>query len=91
MASLDTFGCGHARTKENTQWAGDRALCRICHRKAEAASRQRRREKEKPVERYVRHRLAYLPTQLENARRKLAALENEARRYGMHDLLENVK
>lgn len=29
-----------------------------------------------------------LPDQLDCARRKVAALENEARRYGMTDLLE---
>lgn len=34
------------------------------------------------------YRVRYLPAQLEAARRKVAALETEARRYGMHDLLE---
>ena len=38
--------------------------------------------------RYLEHRLRYLPTALESARRKLAALETEARRYGMTDLLK---
>ena len=33
-------------------------------------------------------RLRYLPAQLEAARHKVRALENEARRYGLADLLE---
>lgn len=37
---------------------------------------------------YVAHRVAYLPRAIDSARRKLSALENEARRYGMNDLLE---
>ena len=39
--------------------------------------------------RYKIHRMKYLPTALDSARRKLAALENEARRYGMTSLLED--
>lgn len=35
------------------------------------------------------YRIRYLPQQLEAARRKVAALENEARRYGFVDLLES--
>lgn len=42
------------------------------------------------AERYQEYRLRYLPVQLEAARRKVALLENEARRYGMTDLLENA-
>lgn len=34
------------------------------------------------------YRVRMLPEQLERARRRVAALENEARRYGMTDLLE---
>lgn len=33
------------------------------------------------------HRARYLPAQLEAARAKVRMLENEARRYGLHDLL----
>lgn len=36
---------------------------------------------------YLAHRVRYLPTAIEAARRKVAALENEARRYGMEDLV----
>ena len=37
---------------------------------------------------YEMHRRKYLPTALDGARRKVAALENEAHRYGMEHLLE---
>ena len=33
-------------------------------------------------------RVRLLPDQLERARRRVAQLENEARRYGFHDLLQ---
>ena len=36
---------------------------------------------------YLAHRVRALPVMLENARRKVMALENEARRYRMFDLL----
>lgn len=38
-------------------------------------------------ERYLAYRLRVLPEQLESARRKVRALENEARRYGMENLV----
>ena len=38
--------------------------------------------------RYLVHRVNYLPMQIAATRRKLAALENEARRYGMTDLVD---
>lgn len=38
-------------------------------------------------ERYLAYRLRVLPDQLESARRRVKALENEARRYGMNQLL----
>lgn len=37
--------------------------------------------------RYVKYRQRYLPGQLAAARARVAALENEARRYGMHYIL----
>lgn len=36
-------------------------------------------------------RVRYLPDQLEAARRKVAMLENEARRYGLNDLLQHER
>lgn len=36
---------------------------------------------------YKLYRIKYLPRQLEATRAKLRALENEARRYGMEDIL----
>ena len=35
---------------------------------------------------YLERRIRRLPAMLENARRKVAALETEARRYGMDEL-----
>lgn len=43
------------------------------------------------AEQYLVHRVRYLPVALEAARRKVAALENEARRYGMVDLVEQAQ
>ena len=40
--------------------------------------------------RYHLHRKHYLPEALDGARRKVEALENEARRYGMVHLLEDA-
>ena len=37
------------------------------------------------------NRRRYLPAQLEAARRKVEALENEARRYGMTELLTRIE
>jgi DNA-binding MarR family transcriptional regulator len=45
------------------------------------------------AERVAQHeynRRRYLPSQLDAARRKVRALENEAERYGMRELLENT-
>ena len=40
-------------------------------------------------DRYFEYRVRSLPAMLDRARRKVEALENEARRYGMLDLLES--
>lgn len=37
---------------------------------------------------FTKYRHRYLPKQIAATRRKLAALENEARRYGMFELLQ---
>lgn len=39
------------------------------------------------AERYQRHRVRYLPCQLDRARRRVVHLEREAARLGMLDLL----
>lgn len=46
-----------------------------------------RRDQETPQERYMRHRVRYLPSQLERARLRVLHLEREAARFGMHELL----
>lgn len=47
-----------------------------------------RREIEIEIEQHRAYRQRYLPTQIANTRKKLRALENEARRYNMDHLLE---
>ena len=44
--------------------------------------------REERAEVYFAYRVNYLPVALENARRKVRALEAEAARYGMTELLE---
>lgn len=39
-------------------------------------------------QRYLAYRMAYLPHQIAATKRKLQMLRNEARRYGMTDLLD---
>lgn len=43
--------------------------------------------------RHIKHRVRYLPIAFEKTRQKLRDLEDEARRYGMHELmaLERLK
>lgn len=40
---------------------------------------------------HILYRQRFLPVQLERARAKVAALETEARRYGMTELLEKAQ
>jgi len=40
---------------------------------------------------YLAHRVRYLPIALDRARRKVAALEREAQRYGFTDLLDEAR
>jgi len=79
--------CGHPATEDNTRFCGGRPVCRTCRNAYQRAYTRKDRE-EDGRQRYTRHRLSYLPRQLEAARHKVAMLENEARRYGMTDLLE---
>lgn len=88
MSRAVVYGCGHPRTPENTRFCGNRALCRVCRNKYQQDYSRRVRDGETPAERYYRHRVEYLPKQLAATRHKLAALENEARRYGLTELLE---
>lgn len=81
--TLPTFGCGHAKWGHNAKQVKTRLICRQCHNAYNKAARRRMT----PPERYMEHRVRYLPRQIEAARAKLAALEREAARLGMHDLL----
>lgn len=97
--SSGAFRCGHPKTPENTQTVGvaNGVRCRICRRKTARESWARNYT---PVQRAPAkpktydpeyYRINRLPEMLANARRKVAALENEARRYGFTDLLENTE
>lgn len=83
MKNLDFYPCGHPRTKENTKHRAFGPICRECNNK----HNRNRYARESKAERYERSRVRYLPIQLEATRRKLAMLENEARRLGLTDLL----
>jgi len=39
------------------------------------------------ADKHMYYRVRSLPARIDAARRKLAALENEARRFGLHDLV----
>lgn len=83
-AGLTAFYCGHERSPENSRAVGKYTTCRTC-----ARQRDRNRRRAVPdAERYLAYRIRIVPQQLDAARRKVAALENEARRLGMVDLLE---
>lgn len=73
--SAGAFRCGHPDAPGNWAVANSGVICRRC-KNATA-----------PTHDKLIYRIRYLPGQIERARRKLAALENEARRYGMHDLI----
>lgn len=81
------YGCGHPRTDENTRICGGRALCRICQNTYQRNYERKLRRDMTPEERNLLYRVRHLPSQLEAARRKVAMLENEARRLGLRDLV----
>lgn len=82
--TLPTFGCGHAKWGYNAMIAGRRHICRQCHKQHLRAAHARK----SPDEVYLEHRIRYLPMQIASARAKVQHLEEEARRYGMTELLE---
>lgn len=61
--------------------AGHKPFVPLC---VERDARMIRKEKELA---HLSYRLKVLPDQLERARARVRQLENEARRYGMYDLL----
>lgn len=77
-----TYRCGHPRTAENT-WGRAEARCRQCTQ----ASQRRTVAQTPPSLIALQNRQRYLPRQIEAARHKVVMLENEARRYGMTELL----
>lgn len=82
--SVSLFSCGHARTVDNTVSEQGRTRCITCKR-----ARAREAYSDDPDIRHLEYRQRYLPIALERTRAKLIELENEARRYGMKELLTN--
>lgn len=83
MSEQPPFACGHARTPGNTN---HRRRCRTC----ELRRARDQYEAIAPEDRYFDHRVRYLPRAIAGTRRKLAALEEEAARYGLHDLVRQA-
>lgn len=80
----EQYKCGHERSPENTRSGGKGgSACRTCYN---ANMRAWRRHSTVYQDQY---RGSVLAEQLSAARRKVAALENEARRRGMTELLES--
>lgn len=49
------------------------------------------RLKERQEEKYLIYRIRILPEQLENAYRKVEALQREAKRLGLNDIIREIK
>lgn len=85
------FRCGHPKTRENMKIRREGGFfterCRECHREHQRAYKAKARVNRDRDAAHLAYRVQYLPGQIEATRRKLTALENEARRYGMHDLV----
>lgn len=79
--SAGAFKCGHPKTPENLSPNG---RCRECRNEYFRDYRKLM----SPAERYEIKRRYNMAKMLDGARRKVAALENEARRYGMTELLD---
>lgn len=86
MSENPAWRCGHPKTDENTTCAG---RCRECHNEYHRAYNKANYAEASRIERYERHRMAYLPRQIAQTEHKLTMLRREAARYGMHDLTGN--
>lgn len=80
----DYFRCGHPRIPENFAPNSGRVVCLSCKREHAAVWWRKQDEKR----RRQMYRRRFLPHQLEAARRKVAALENEARELGFTHLVQ---
>ena len=81
---IDTYLCGHDKTPENTVMNGrnHNGCCAIC-------KKSRNKAYYHSVAREIRQlesRMRRLPALLHKARKHVAMLESEARRYGMNEL-----
>lgn len=81
---IDTYPCGHPNTPENTVMNGrnHNGRCAICK---QAKSKANYYSVPKEI-RQLESRMRRLPRLLKKARKHVAMLETEARRYGMHEL-----
>lgn len=80
---IEHYKCGHDRSAENTRSGGNGgAACRTCYN-----DYMRTWRRHSPIYQDG-YRGKVLADQLDAARRKVAALENEARRRGMTELLQ---
>lgn len=95
--TVSSFRCGHpiAPPFLRVNKMG-KPFCLTCKNESSRLSKQRQRERvsasyEMRRVAHMEYRLRYLPRQIEAARAKVIALENEARRCGMTELLEGGK
>jgi len=81
---IDTYLCGHPNTPENTVMNGrnHNGRCAICK---QALNKARYHSVPKEI-RQLESRMRRLPALLTKARKHVAMLESEARRYGMDEL-----
>lgn len=90
--SSGAFRCGHPKATDNIRQSSTGPICRLC---ANAASREWKRRNREEIKNdaearrifNMQQRMRRLPDQIEATRHKLAMLENEARRYGMTELI----
>lgn len=81
---IDTYLCGHDMTPENTMMNGRNrgGCCAICK---QARNKANYHSVPKDI-RQLESRMRRLPALLTKARKHVAMLETEARRYGMDEL-----
>ena len=91
--SAGAFRCGHPKSPENTRHYKDdfdrpRTRCRECTKRRSRECKQRERDATPPAVRHDMWRKYRLPHQIDAARKRVAMLENEARRYGLNHLVQ---
>lgn len=78
------FRCGHPRSEDNLVRCGNgRVRCRTCKNDVARPSNRKAYHALSREDRWLNYRFKMLPSQLENARRRVAHLEAEAARLGI--------